>query len=230
MPQRRMLGGEEWCARGEDKVGSDGASPPISVLLSCPCTLPGNTVSLPSSQVKVRLISRCVAACRALADELNYSVSQVDPKKTIHVGSFRLNPDGSLEDKKVPLARSETHLTELLENVCDSMNDYALYIDPDTKEKSYKRFAPREGEGGNFPDFKHFQFDGPDGSESLKFAVRCCVNDPLRSLPSQCENIVEEYEDNIISLFVQGVGDVLDMLCGKISGHCKGSLSPHSEL
>ncbi|XP_018613407.1 protein canopy-1 isoform X2 [Scleropages formosus] len=155
------------------------------------------------------------SACRALADELNYSVSQVDPKKTIHVGSFRLNPDGSLEDKKVPLARSETHLTELLENVCDSMNDYALYIDPDTKEKSYKRFAPREGEGGNFPDFKHFQFDGPDGSESLKFA---------------CENIVEEYEDNIISLFVQGVGDVLDMLCGKISGHCKGSLSPHSEL
>lgn len=40
-------------------------------------------------------------ACLAIADELNYSISQTDPKKTIHVGGFRLQPDGSLTDKKV---------------------------------------------------------------------------------------------------------------------------------
>uniref|UniRef100_A0A673FVS0 Uncharacterized protein n=1 Tax=Sinocyclocheilus rhinocerous TaxID=307959 RepID=A0A673FVS0_9TELE len=51
------------------------------------------------------------------------------------------------------------------------MSDYALYEDPDTKEKSYKRFAPRVNDGGNFPDFKHFKFDGPDSSSALKFAV-----------------------------------------------------------
>uniref|UniRef100_A0AAY4C9S0 DUF3456 domain-containing protein n=1 Tax=Denticeps clupeoides TaxID=299321 RepID=A0AAY4C9S0_9TELE len=127
--------------------------------------------------------------CMALADELNYSISQTDPKKTIHVGGFRLNPDGSLTDKKVPFARSETHLTELLEGVCTSMSDYALYVDPDTKEKSYKRFAPRTEKSGDFPDFKNFQFDGPDGSNSLKFA---------------CETIVEEFEEDIISLFASG--------------------------
>lgn len=32
---------------------------------------------------------------------MNYSISQVDPKQTIHVGSFRLNPDGTMQDKKV---------------------------------------------------------------------------------------------------------------------------------
>ncbi len=34
-------------------------------------------------------------------DELNYSISQVDPKKTINVGSFRLDPDGTMKDRKV---------------------------------------------------------------------------------------------------------------------------------
>lgn len=51
------------------------------------------------------------------------------------------------------------------------MSDYALYENPDTKEKSYKRFAPRENDGGNFPDFKNFKFDGPESSSALKFAV-----------------------------------------------------------
>lgn len=41
------------------------------------------------------------AACRAIADELSYSISQVDPKKMINVGSFRLNADGTLSDNKV---------------------------------------------------------------------------------------------------------------------------------
>ncbi|KAL0200813.1 hypothetical protein M9458_004000, partial [Cirrhinus mrigala] len=50
------------------------------------------------------------------------------------------------------------------------MSDYALYEDPDTKEKSYKRFAPRANDGGNFPDFKNFKFDGPESSSALKFA------------------------------------------------------------
>lgn len=40
-------------------------------------------------------------ACVAIAEELNYSISQTDPKKMIHVGGFRLQPDGSLTDKKV---------------------------------------------------------------------------------------------------------------------------------
>lgn len=51
------------------------------------------------------------------------------------------------------------------------MSDYALYEDPVSKEKSYKRFAPRENDGGNFPDFKNFKFDGPESSSALKFAV-----------------------------------------------------------
>ena len=69
------------------------------------------------------------------------------------------------------MARSETHLSDLLEGVCSSMSDYALYVDPDTQEKQYRRFAPRDGNNVDFPNFNNFKFDGPDGSNALKFAV-----------------------------------------------------------
>uniref|UniRef100_A0A8C7HVB0 Canopy FGF signaling regulator 1 n=1 Tax=Oncorhynchus kisutch TaxID=8019 RepID=A0A8C7HVB0_ONCKI len=143
------------------------------------------------------------SACRAIVDELNYSISQIDPKKTIHVGGFRLNPDGSLTDKKVPLARSEANLSELLDGVCGSMSDYALHVDPDTKIKQYKRFAPRSSDAGDFPDFNNFKFDGPEGSNALKFV---------------CESIVEEFEDYIISLFAKETDHVVDKLCNEVSG------------
>ncbi|CAN9502861.1 unnamed protein product [Ophioblennius macclurei] len=167
------------------------------------------------SQAKKDTMLYC-SACKAIVDEMKYSISQVDPKKTINVGSFRLNPDGTMTDKKVPLARSETHLSELLEGVCHSMSDYALHVDPDTKQKQYLRFAPRSsGATGDFPDFQNFQFDGPEASSALKFA---------------CETLVEELEDDIIAAFSRG-GDVAhDHLCTRASGYCTGSSHANEEL
>ncbi|KAF1383239.1 hypothetical protein PFLUV_G00129670 [Perca fluviatilis] len=173
------------------------------------------SVFISSSQGKRDKMLYC-SACRAIVDELNYSISQVDPKKTINVGGFRLNPDGTMKDKKVPLARSETHLSELLEGVCNSMSDYALHVDPDTQHKQYMRFAPRSsGATGDFPDFKNFQFDGPEASDSMKFA---------------CEAVVEELEDDIISLFSQDVEHVHEELCNRVSDYCEGSSHTNEEL
>uniref|UniRef100_A0A1A8Q7K4 Canopy1 n=1 Tax=Nothobranchius rachovii TaxID=451742 RepID=A0A1A8Q7K4_9TELE len=153
------------------------------------------------------------SACEAIVDELTHSISQVDPKKTISVGGFSLSPDGTMQDKKVPFARSETHLSELLDEVCSSMSDYALYQDPDTQNKRYKRFAPRDsGDSSNFPDLKNFQFDGPEASNSLKFA---------------CETLVEELEEDIIPLFSRGGVNVHEVLC---SDYCKDGRHTNEEL
>ncbi|XP_022616779.1 protein canopy-1-like [Seriola dumerili] len=168
-----------------------------------------------SSQGKRDQVLYC-SACKAIVDELNYSISQVDPKKTINVGSFRLNPDGSMKDKKVPFARSETHLSELLDAVCGSMSDYALHVDPDTQHRQYMRFAPRTGGNtGVFPDFKNFQFDGPESSEAMKFA---------------CESVVEELEDDIISLFSRDVEQVHEELCSRVSDYCRAGGHTNEEL
>nr|XP_057925460.1 protein canopy-1 isoform X2 [Doryrhamphus excisus] len=122
------------------------------------------------------------SACHAIVDELNHSINLVDPKKTINVGSFRLDPDGSMKDKKVPLARSETHLSELLDGVCDHMSDYAIHTDPATQQKRYLRFAPRSsGPTGDFPDLKNFQFDGPEAPNALKFAASTTRNNLMMS-------------------------------------------------
>ncbi|XP_032388263.1 protein canopy-1 [Etheostoma spectabile] len=173
------------------------------------------SVFIGSGQGKRDKVLYC-SACKAIVDELNYSISQVDPKKTINVGGFRLNPDGTMKDKKVPLARSETHLSELLDGVCNSMSDYALHVDPDTQHKQYLRFAPRSsGATGDFPDFNNFQFDGPEASNSMKFA---------------CEAVVEELEDEIISLFSQDGERVHEELCNRVSDYCKGSSHTNEEL
>ncbi|XP_034062265.1 protein canopy-1 [Gymnodraco acuticeps] len=173
------------------------------------------SVFISSSQGKRDQQLYC-SACKAIADELNYSISQIDPKKTINVGGFRLNPDGTMKDKKVPLARSETHLSELLEEVCNSMNDYALHVDPDTQHKQYRRFAPRSGGApGDFPDFNHFQFGGPDASNALKFA---------------CETLVDDLEDEIILLFRRDTEHVSEELCSRVSDYCKDSSHTNEEL
>ncbi|XP_068605215.1 protein canopy-1 [Brachionichthys hirsutus] len=153
------------------------------------------------------------SACKAVVDELNYSISQVDQKRTINVGGFRLNPDGSIKDKKVPFARSEAHLSELLDGVCSSMSDYALHVDPETQIKRYMRFAPRTT--GDFPDLVNFQFDGPEASNALTFA---------------CETVVEELEDDIIALFNQEAEHAHLELCSRISDYCKDGRPSPEEL
>lgn len=172
------------------------------------------TVLISCCRAKRDAVLYC-SACTAIVEEMSHSIGQIDPKKTINVGSFRLSPDGTMRDKKVPLARSEVHLSELLDEVCDRMNDYALYQDPDSGEKRYRRFAPRENEGmDSLPDFKNFKFEGPE-SNALKFA---------------CEAVREELEDDIISLFQQDAENVQQQLCSSISAYCRDGSHTNEEL
>ncbi|XP_055007665.1 protein canopy-1 [Boleophthalmus pectinirostris] len=148
------------------------------------------------------------SACSAMVEEMIFSIGQIDPKKTVNVGGFRLSPDGTIRDKKVPLSRSEVHLSELLDGVCERMNDYALYEDPDSHEKRYRRFAPRENQDmTDLPDFNNFKFEGPEAS-ALKFA---------------CETIREELEDVIITLLQTNPDNAQQELCSNMSGYCRAS-------
>uniref|UniRef100_A0A2K6EP11 DUF3456 domain-containing protein n=1 Tax=Propithecus coquereli TaxID=379532 RepID=A0A2K6EP11_PROCO len=106
--------------------------------------------------------------CRALMDEVEYAVTKARQKK-IKVGSFRVNPDGTQERRKIALAQSEAFLTDLLDKVCERMNDYKLEEDPVTKERTFKRFAPRKGDK-IYKEFKKFSFYS-DAYRPLKFAL-----------------------------------------------------------
>ncbi|KAM6216183.1 protein canopy homolog 1 [Rhynchocyon petersi] len=138
-------------------------------------------------------------ACRALMDEVEYDITKARQKKT-KVGSYRINPDGTQERRKIPLAQSEAFLTDLLDKVCERMNDYKLEEDPVTKERTFKRYAPRKGDK-IYKEFKTFHFYS-DAYRPLKFA---------------CEMIIEEYEDEIFSLIAQEADDLADKLCSEKS-------------
>ncbi|XP_066193574.1 protein canopy homolog 2 [Sylvia atricapilla] len=151
-------------------------------------------------------------ACRALVDELEWEIAQVDPRKTIQMGSFRINPDGSQSVVEVPYARSEAHLTELLERVCEKMKEYGEKLDPATHRKSYVRVISHDG---TKMDLSGVKFDG-DVTSSLKFA---------------CESIAEEYEDELIEFLSHEAENVKDRLCSKRTDLCDHALHiPHDEL
>eukprot|EP00731_Ephydatia_muelleri_P014153 Em0007g1463a len=122
-------------------------------------------------------------ACKAVVDELHYSVSKEDPHKTIETGSFRVNSKGQqvgVTSKRY--AGSEAHLTELMEGVCDLMSNYGVSTDTKTGTKSYIRINSRAGESITLSNVNF----SSDGSRELKNA---------------CTHFVSEYEDDIISLF-----------------------------
>ncbi|XP_002733698.1 protein canopy homolog 1-like [Saccoglossus kowalevskii] len=143
-------------------------------------------------------------ACLALVDEVEYAINSVDPRETIDVGSFRVLPDGSQKQMKVPYATSEVHLMEVLETVCDQMKDYALHTDPDTDEKSYMRYNNRENEK-----------DKPITLSNVSISA-----DVSKALRIACENIVEDYEDDIIHLFTNKQNNIHYKLCADSAELC----------
>lgn len=151
-------------------------------------------------------------ACRALVDELEWEISQVDPKKTIQIGSFRINPDGSQSVAEVPYARSESHLTELLEKICEKMKEYGEKIDSHTHRKTYVRVLTRDGTKMDLSGTKFNE----EVTKELKFA---------------CESIAEEYEDELIEFFSHEADNVKDKLCSKRTDLCDHALHiAHDEL
>ncbi|XP_049498111.1 protein canopy homolog 1 [Panthera onca] len=86
------------------------------------------------------------------------------------------------------------------------MNHYQLEEDSVTREKKFKRFAPRKGDR-MYKEFKKFHFYS-DAYRPLKFA---------------CEAIIEEHEDEIFSLIAQEAHDLADKLCSEKADLCGAS-------
>ena len=85
--------------------------------------------------------------------------SQVDPKKKVEVGSFRISGDGTQEGRKlvgfwslkvlkvnhpncqIPYARSNEHLSEVVDTVCKNFEDYAQATAKASGEPTIIRFC-----------------------------------------------------------------------------------------
>ncbi|KAM9320594.1 protein canopy homolog 2 [Gastrophryne carolinensis] len=174
--------------------------------------LPALLLSFPTCALSRRGQDVRCGACRALVDEMEWEISQVNPKKTIQKESFRINPDGSQSVTEVPFARSETHLMDLLERVCENMRGYGEKTDPDTYRKTYVRVLSRDG-------------------KKLEASDTNLDNDAISKLKLTCEQIVEEHEDELIEFFSRETENVKDKLCSQRTDLCDHSIHiTHDEL
>ncbi|XP_013393351.1 protein canopy homolog 2 [Lingula anatina] len=142
-------------------------------------------------------------ACRVIVDEVNWAISQEDPKKKVQVGSFRVDPNGNQGTREIPYARSEIHLTELFENICQKSKDYAQSRDSKTNNVQFVRTAARS----------------PGDSVTLTNVVLSA--DSQKSLKFACESFIEDHEDDMLKIFSKEDGDAEQKLCVDITGVCE---------
>jgi len=143
------------------------------------------------------------ATCHVVVEEMEYTISKVDPKKLLQVNSFRVDPNGNQKSSNIPFARSETHLTELMESVCERMTDYAKSTSKETGKLSYVRTKTREGEEGL--KLENVSLSG-QSSEKLKF---------------MCENLIEDHEEELTDFLKTPQDNAVEAFCGAHSGICE---------
>ncbi|XP_025077823.1 protein canopy homolog 2-like [Pomacea canaliculata] len=123
------------------------------------------------------------AVCRALVEEVNVKIENADPDKTIKVGSFRVDSKGNQKLADVKYARSDLHLTEIFDSVCETMSDYIVILEDDGTHSVVRR---RDSSGI------------PLSLRNIKY-----ISDKEALLQFYCDTIVEEYEDQLVSLFTE---------------------------
>jgi len=119
--------------------------------------------------------------CEVIVNEVEKAVAAVDPKKIIDLGG-RLQADGSPKTNKKQLRRSEIHLSEVLETLCeDKMADYAQ---GHWKETGVKDLLPIIVNGQMNPRMSEFEFMKDSNLN--------------KGIKDYCETIVEEKEEELL--------------------------------
>uniref|UniRef100_A0A0A1XHT4 Protein canopy homolog 2 n=1 Tax=Zeugodacus cucurbitae TaxID=28588 RepID=A0A0A1XHT4_ZEUCU len=143
--------------------------------------------------------------CKATVQELENAIAKEDPHKTVDVSGFRLDANGNSISKSVKLVKSEMYLTELMEKICDKMEDYV--------KATYKS-------NGKFTLLKMIVNDKMNPESSLVDFVQ--DGDLNKSLGHYCLEILDDHEEIFIKAFqAPTLSDDLDsQICGAQASYC----------
>uniref|UniRef100_A0A453MWI3 DUF3456 domain-containing protein n=3 Tax=Aegilops tauschii subsp. strangulata TaxID=200361 RepID=A0A453MWI3_AEGTS len=143
------------------------------------------------------------AACKAVAAELEIGISSEKPRNHLDLRN-RLNSKGQREGKVIDYRVSELRIVELLDDLCDKMQDYTL-----------QKLESGEKEWVKVTNWSSFQTD-------KKAAARAYS----KNLSSYCGRLLEETEDELsewIKTSSAESGNVSQALCQDISKHCQST-------
>ncbi|XP_029031844.1 protein seele isoform X1 [Osmia bicornis bicornis] len=151
--------------------------------------------------------------CRSTITEFERELAKIDPSIEIEVGNYRLDAEGNAIHKKIPLAESEVHMSDMLDNICNKMSDYV--------KATYKS-------NGQLTILNLMTPAGTMNPEMGKVDI-IQDGDFNKSLKYYCEGVVEEFEDSIISLFTHKENNIKRQLCTNIAKLCNPTDFSHED-
>uniref|UniRef100_A0A2N9H793 DUF3456 domain-containing protein n=1 Tax=Fagus sylvatica TaxID=28930 RepID=A0A2N9H793_FAGSY len=139
------------------------------------------------------------SACNAVADELEFGLSNEKPRNHLDL-RHRLDSKGQRKGKLIDYRVSELRVVELLDGLCEKMQDYTLDKIDSARQEWIK-------------------VDDWDNLTTNKQEARAYS----KAISSYCGRLLEETEDDLAELIKKGsvkVGDVSKVLCQDLSKHC----------
>lgn len=64
------------------------------------------------------------AVCKKTFDELKLKLDKLDPTMHTEIGGYQLDTEGNLKKKTVSQTKSEIVLSDILDDVCNAMDEY----------------------------------------------------------------------------------------------------------
>lgn len=139
------------------------------------------------------------AACNAVAAELEIGLANEKPRNHLDM-RHRLDSKGQREGKVIDYRVSDLRVVELLDGLCDKMQDYALQK-LDSSERAWVKVK-------NWDDLQSDKQEARASSKDISFF---------------CGRLLEETEDELAELIKRGSiqsGGVSKALCKDLSKHC----------
>ncbi|XP_075224178.1 protein seele-like [Lycorma delicatula] len=138
--------------------------------------------------------------CKQVMGDIVEAVSKVSPHITVNVGGYLL--DSNDKQQSVRYRTSERFLTEVMENVCDKMDDYV------------KAKHRQTGEIMVIPLLNGGQMN------TVMSEVDIIQDENLnKSLRLYCDEIVEDYDEIIIGQIRNGLDSAKNKVCDKVCEH-----------
>ncbi|KMR03300.1 protein canopy-1-like protein [Lasius niger] len=126
--------------------------------------------------------------------------------KELQAEVSKVNPNKLIE---VPLRQSEVYISDVLDNICEKMTDYVRATKRSNNKLTILNLMSSSG-----------------GMNPLMNEVDIIQDGDLnKSLQHYCSVIVEEFEDDIVSLYVNDIRNKKETLCTKISNICNENYS-----
>ncbi|XVF35810.1 hypothetical protein REPUB_Repub19eG0002900 [Reevesia pubescens] len=149
------------------------------------------------------------AACNAVAAELEIQLSKEKPRNHLDM-RHRLDSKGQRQGKLIDYRMSELRAVELLDGLCEKMQDYTLEKIDSSRQEWIK--------------VDNWDILTIDKQEAKAYS---------KDISSYCGRLLEETEDELTELIKKGsikAGDVSKVLCQDLSEHCGRLSDSHSDI